>query len=94
MVITQEHKQQIENIIKQMDCPKSFECYKSEFENLNEVGIVGDFDMIECIEEGAQTCEFGSSVGLGVICKCPLRNYIAKNFHRNCGGSICINSVS
>jgi hypothetical protein len=89
MIITQKHEQQIENIIKQMDCPKSFECYKSGFENLSEVGIVGDFNMIECIEEGAQTCEFGSPVGLGAICKCLLRNYISKNFHRNWGGKTC-----
>lgn len=94
MVITQEHRQQIESIIKQMDCPKNFRCYKSGFENLSEVGIVGDFDMIECIEKGAQTCELGSPVGLGVVCKCPLRNYIAKNFHRNCGCNIPMHIVS
>jgi len=88
MVITQEHMQEIENIIKQMDCPKSFECYKSGFENLSEVGIVGDFDMIECMEEGAQTCEFGFPVGHGTICKCPLRNYIAKHFHRNYSSNV------
>jgi hypothetical protein len=82
MVLTQENKKQIEEIIKEMDCPKDFECYKSGFEKLSEVGIVGDAKMIECIEESAKTCEFGLSFGLGFICKCPVRNYIAKNFYR------------
>ena len=89
MIIAQEDRQQIEDIVKGMDCPRDFECYRSDFENLAEVGIVGDFKMIECIEERGRTCEFGSSFGLGVICRYPLRNYIAKNYHRNCSSSHC-----
>ena len=65
-----------------MDCPRDFECYKSDFESMGEVGIVGDAVMLECIERRGRECEFGSHRGLGVICGCPLRNYIAKNFRR------------
>lgn len=82
MVITQQDKQQIEQIIEAMNCPRDFECYKSDFKNIGEVGIVGDAVMLECIEPRGRTCEFGSVRGLGVICTCPLRNYIAKNFWR------------
>ena len=82
MVIAQEHRIQIEGIIKNMECPIDFVCYKSDFENLCEVGIVGDAKMIECIEKHAKSCQFGISFGLGFICKCPLRNYITKNFYR------------
>ena len=82
MVITQENKLQIEEIIQRMDCPRNFECYQADFGSMGEVGIVGDAVMIECIEERGWKCEFGSPHGLGVICKCPLRNYIAKNFWR------------
>ncbi len=87
MVIAPEDREQIEDIMEGMDCPRDFECYRSDFENLAEVGIVGDFKMIECIEERGHTCEFGSSFGLGVICRCPLRHYIAKNYHRYCGNT-------
>ena len=87
MVIAPEDIQQIEDIMEGMDCSRDFECYRSDFENLGEVGIVGDFKMIECIEERGQTCEFGFSFGLGVICRCPLRMYIAKNYQRNCGSN-------
>lgn len=82
MVIKQEDKQQIEQIMEGMDCPWDFACYKSDFRNIGEVGIVGDAVMIECIEERGRTCEFGSARGAGVICTCPVRNYIAKNFWR------------
>jgi hypothetical protein len=82
MVITQENKQQIEEIIRGMDCPRDFECYKSDFGSMGEVGIVGDAVRLECIETRGRACEFGDPRGLGVICRCPLRNYIAKNFRR------------
>ena len=82
MVVTQENKRQIEEIIRAMHCPRDFECYKSDFQNVGEVGIVGDAAMLECIEPRGRTCEFGSPRGLGIICTCPLRNYIARNFWR------------
>jgi len=82
MVVTQENKQQIEEIIRTMHCPRDFKCYKSDFQNIGEVGIVGDAVMLECIEPRGRTCEFGSSEGCGIICTCPLRNYIATNFRR------------
>ena len=90
MVITREHKHKIKNIIKQINCPKNFECYESQFENVCEVGIVGDFDRIECIEEEAKTCKYGSPIGHGAMCQCPLRYYIAKHFHRNCSTTVPI----
>jgi hypothetical protein len=66
MVITQANRDQIEQIIQQMNCPRHFECYTSDFEKLCDVGIVGDAKMVECIEENARTCEFGVPFGLGV----------------------------
>lgn len=82
MVITTEDRQQIEEIIGQMHCPRDFECYKSDFQKVGEVGIVGDAVMLECIEKRGRTCEFGCVRGPGVICQCPLRMYIARNFWR------------
>ena len=82
MVITQENKHQIEEIIRTMHCPRDFECYKSDFQNVGEVGIVGDAVMLECIEPRGRECVFGSPRGAGIICTCPLRNYIARNFWR------------
>ena len=80
MVVTQENKQEIEQIIRTMYCSRNFECYKSDFQNIGEVGIVGDAVMLECIEPRGRTCEYGSSRGEGIICMCPLRNYVARKF--------------
>ena len=82
MKMTQEHQRVIEGIKSEMTCPKDFECCRSGFERLGNVGIIGDGEMIECIDENAGICEFGDFFGLGYLCKCPLRNYIARNFHR------------
>ena len=83
MEITQEHDNKIQEIMKGMQCNRDFECYKSGIENLCKAGIVGDAKMVLCLEEKAKTCNNGLSYGYSYICKCPLRNYIAKNFNRN-----------
>jgi hypothetical protein len=81
MEITQEHDRKIKEIMRGMQCNRDFECYKSGFENLSKVMITGDGKLVECLEEKANFCEHVFSFGLGYICKCPLRNYIARNFN-------------
>lgn len=82
MEIAQEHDNKIQEIMRSIQCHRDFECYRSGFKNLCKAGIVGDAKLVECLEEKAKTCEFGFTFGLGYICKCPLRHYIAKNFNR------------
>lgn len=83
MEIAQEYDNKIQDIIRDMQCPTDFECYKSGFENLSRAAIVGNAIKVVCLEEKAKTCNYGLSSGYGYICKCPVRNYIAKNFNRN-----------
>ena len=82
MKITQEHKTEIEEIINGMECPKDFECYKSGFEDLCKAQIFRDGELVECLGEISQSCKFSFNFGLGHICKCPLRRYIAQNFNK------------
>ncbi len=82
MQLDGEHKRQVEEIIGEMECPRNFVCYASGFENLSTVRIIRSAKLVECLEESPQTCEFGFSFGYGTFCKCPLRCYIAKNFHK------------
>lgn len=82
MQMDKEHKRQIEEIISTRECPKDFVCYKSGFEKLSKVEIIGDAKLVECLEKRAQACEFGFPFEHGFFCKCPLRCYIAKNFHK------------
>ena len=82
MELDGEQKRQIEEIIRGMECPGNLECYASGFENLSTVRIIESAKLVKCLEENPQTCDFGFSFGYGTFCKCPLRRYIAENFHK------------
>ncbi len=82
MEITTEQTTQSEEIISSMECPKDFKCDKSQFENLCKTQIFRDGELVECLDESSQSCKFSFHFGLGYICKCPLRRYIAQNFNR------------
>jgi hypothetical protein len=82
MEITQEHRRQIEEIIKDTECPRDFKCYKSDFEDLAKIRIFRGGELIECFEERSNLCKFSFNFGRGYYCKCPLRRYIAQNFNR------------
>jgi hypothetical protein len=85
--ITQEHKEKMEDIIVGMRtdgryCSKGFHCYNSSLEDLCPVKGIGVFGTIECASKDAQCCEFSSTAVGNRYCQCPLRRYIAANFHR------------
>ena len=82
MQITEEHKTQIEEIIKGTECSKDFNCYKSGLEDLAKIQIFRDGELVECFEECSQLCKFSFGFGFGHYCQCPLRKYIAKNFNK------------
>ena len=54
MELGKEHKGQVEEIIDTMECPTYFLCYKSGFKNLSTIRIIGDTELIECLEESGQ----------------------------------------
>ena len=82
MKITKEHRIKIEEIIKSIECPKDFKCYKSDFEDLANIKIFHDGELVECLDERSHLCKFNFIFGRGCYCKCPFRRYIAQNFNR------------
>ncbi len=87
MEITLEHKSKMEDIMAAMatgsvKCRKDFHCYRSSFEDLCAVKGIDAFDTIECTSEDAQCCGFSFQAVGDRYCQCPLRRYIALNFHR------------
>jgi hypothetical protein len=87
MEITQAQNNSILDIIDKMAdehllCRKRFACYKSSFENLCKVKGIGAFDEIECDSEDARCCGLSFEAVSHRFCRCPLRRYIAQNFHR------------
>lgn len=82
MEMAQDRRNRMEGIIRGMDCPKDFECYRSELESLSKVNMNSYGDLIECLEESRRLCKLGISFRYSFFCICPLRGYIAKTFHR------------
>ena len=80
----QEDKEEIEQIMAGMECAKDFECYKSGFEKLGRVKDGGLDNYVWCLEEKgkARDCGFSLWFGDGMLCKCPLRVYIAKKLKK------------
>ena len=73
-----EHRAKIDEIMGEMDCPKQFECAKSGFENLCKAKDSGLEHYVDCLEPQPPACSFALSFGVGYLCQCPLRVYLAK----------------
>ena len=87
MEIAQEHVEEIEHIMENMQegsskCLKNFRCYTSSLEELCPVKGIGAFDTILCMSGDARCCVFSFGVIEDRYCKCPLRRYIAEHFRR------------
>lgn len=87
MEITKQQRHQIEQIADSIQCPYDLECYKSQFEQLSEVEVWGGSEYIlwckDCMEkENRKSCKFRLPYADGHLCRCPLRCYVAKNFHK------------
>ena len=87
MKLPVEHAEKMEEIMVDMQghrpkCLKDFKCYKSSLEDLCEVKGIGAFDTIECAAEDSNYCCLSFVAVDARYCECPLRRYIAANFHR------------
>ena len=87
MDLTSQQRQDVEDIIKTMECPVNFRCYASEFRSLCAVTSIGGGKLIECSDGqcangDADTCPFRFSPGVGRFCRCPLRRYAAIQLNR------------
>ena len=82
MTFDEELEKDIAKILGKLQCPKDFKCYRSGFEDLCKVKVVGtESQMLVCLEKQPKKCKFVNLAG-GYICECPLRAYIAKNLKK------------
>jgi hypothetical protein len=75
-------KKKILKIIDGIQCPKDFECYKSEFEHLCKIKDIGLDSFLECLDKEANGCTFSVYFGGTHYCRCPLRMYIYKELKK------------
>ena len=72
----------LREISKDIHCSKKLICLTSELKNLCKAEDIGIKDIIKCLYETPQSCDFVIPFGSGFYCKCPVRVYIAKNLNK------------
>jgi hypothetical protein len=89
MELTVGQEADIQKIVDEIDCPKSFPCYESKFEDLTPVKAFSGTDVIKCLREKESHCsksfkfKFGFNAIFAIsLCKCPLRKYVALELGR------------
>ena len=90
MELTAGQETDVQNIMADIDCPKSFSCYESGFEDLAPVKAFSGTDVIACLGQTRSDCpmsfEFGATTKLHecplMLCECPLRKYVSLNLAR------------
>ena len=80
--MNEKQKQKIETIINEMQCPKKFKCYHSNFDNICKSKDIGIETFLECLEDDPHNCPFAVPFADVFFCQCPLRVFIAKSMKK------------
>lgn len=80
--MTDDERQQIEEIIGSMACPKGFRCAESGFKNLCKARDIGVESYLDCLDEGRSLCKFALPFADIYLCQCPLRVFLAKRLKK------------
>ena len=73
---------EIKKIMDQAGCLEGYPCIDSKFSELCLAEPYGNGDLLECKEENPISCPRAQSYGSVFICKCNVRNYIARNLEK------------
>jgi hypothetical protein len=76
-----EDKKKIEELQKQIQCEKQFECTKIDLDSLCKARHHFEFNELECMAE-TDDCSFAVNNPPMRICTCPLRKFIAVNLSK------------
>ena len=82
-----QNDKELREIMKRMDCPKGFSCYKSGFKNMCKAKSFGVEAVIECLEDDPQGCDFAHPYGHLYFCRCPMRNYVEERLGSEVGAA-------
>lgn len=77
------HEIAIDQLAADMDCPKDFQCRKTNFQNLCDArismgGTLVDCSHAQCSLDNNGGCPFRVNYGRGLFCTCPIRIYVAR----------------
>jgi len=82
----QDYTEEIEKIMRGMNCQKDFECYKSGLRYLCKTQDAGMEDYLLCLEDQSHECSFSSIVGKNTHCSCPLLYHMSKRLEKEWNG--------
>jgi len=77
MQVPPEHEENIRRIIGTLRCPRDRPCHTCGFETVGRVRPIGSTGVLDCLEERGCCCSYGLPFGDGILCRCPLRKYLA-----------------
>lgn len=78
-----DQKNELEEIIGEIKCPKDFKCYKSGLKALCQAKDIGVDSLLECLEEDPEGCKFSFAFyGYSYFCQCPVRVYVSKRLQK------------
>ena len=81
MINVEDHLK-LEELRTQVACDKHFTCVESALSDLCQGVYHSDIDILECQQDGPTPCKFTRPFGCTAVCRCPLRKFIAQNFHK------------
>ena len=79
-MINAEERRQLDELQTQVHCDKHFACINDALDNLCEGKYHPELNIMECLAKTDPTCHFARPFGCTLVCTCPLRKFIAKNF--------------
>jgi hypothetical protein len=82
-----QYDKEMREIMKGMDCPDGFSCYKNGFKNICRAKNFGVESVIECLEDNPQECKFAHPYGHLYFCRCPMRNYVEQKLGTETGSA-------
>ena len=81
-MIEPDDHQKLAELQEQVHCTKKFVCVESSLADLCQGKYYRDLDILECMEKIKPSCGFARPFGCTLVCACPLRKFIAKNFDK------------
>jgi hypothetical protein len=77
-----EDRKKIEQLMRQMECPKDFKCVKENFDHLCQVSEFGFDEHLECLEKNPSHCPFAVPFINRYICICQMRMHIIQKLKK------------
>ena len=74
---TTHRDEQLAKLATRTPCDKGHECVNSGLQKIGKVECAARGRVLFCLETDGKQCRYWMVLGLGGLCKCPIRGYVA-----------------